>query len=202
MTASIRSDSGSVVLHFAPVMDKLNEQDFLELCRVNRDLRLELTAEGDLIILPPAGGETGNQNFALAVVFGSWVDKDQTGLGFDSSTGFKLSNGALRSPDLAWVRRDRWSQLTPKAQKGFIPLCPDFVIELRSPTDAIADLQSKMQEYIDNGAELGWSIDPLERKVYIYSRSAAPVCLDKPEKVSGEPVLREFELNLSRIWDR
>lgn len=202
MTASIRSDSGSVVLHFAPVLDRLNEEDFLELCRVNPDLRLELTAEGDLVIMPPTGGETGNQNFTLAVVFGAWVDKDQTGLGFDSSTGFKLPNGALRSPDLAWIRRDRWSQLTPKAQKGFIPLCPDFLIELRSPTDAIGELQSKMQEYIDNGAQLGWLIDPLERKVYIYSRSAAPVCLNKPEKVSGEPVLREFELNLSRIWDR
>jgi len=183
-------------------MDKLNEEDFLELCRVNPDLRLELTAEGDLVILPPTGGETGNQNFTLAGFFGAWVDADQTGLAFDSSTGFKLPNGALRSPDLAWVRRDRWSQLTPKARKGFIPLCPDFLIELRSPTDAIGDLQSKMQEYIDNGAELGWLIDPLERTVYIYSRSSAPVCLDNPATVSAEPVLRGFELNLSRIWEK
>jgi Uma2 family endonuclease len=200
MTASIRSDSGSVVLHFTPVLSRLNEEDFLDLCRVNPDLRLELTPEGDLVIMPPTGGETGNQNFTLAGIFSAWVDADQTGLGFDSSTGFKLPNGALRSPDMAWVRRDRWSQLTPKSQKGFIPLCPDFLIELRSPTDTIADLQSKMQEYMDNGAQLGWLIDPLERKVYIYSPSSASVCLDNPAKISGEPVLRRFELHLSRIW--
>ena len=126
MTASIRSDSGSVVLHFAPVLDRLNEEDFLELCRVNPDLRLELTADGDLVIMPPAGGETGNQNFTLAGIFSSWVDADQTGLGFDSSTGFKLPNGALRSPDLAWVRRDRWSQLTPKEKERLHTSLPGF----------------------------------------------------------------------------
>jgi len=202
MTASMRSDGGLLVLHLTPILDKLTEEDFFDLCRVNPDLRLELTAEGDLVIMPPSGGETGNQNFTLASLFGPWVEKDDTGLAFDSSTGFKLPNGAVRSPDLAWLGRDRWSQLTPKEKKGFIPLCPDFIVELRSPTDTLDDLDAKMQEYIANGAELGWLIDPLERKVYIYSRSSAAVCLDNPAKVSAEPVLRGFELDLSRIWER
>jgi Uma2 family endonuclease len=104
----------------------------MDLCRLNPDVRLELTAEGDLIIMPPTGGDTGNQNFTLEGLFSAWVDADGTGVGFDSSTGFRLSNGALRSPDLAWVRKDRWRELTAKERKGFVPLCPDFVIELRS----------------------------------------------------------------------
>jgi Uma2 family endonuclease len=201
MTASIGSDIGLLVLHFAPILDKLTEEDFFDLCRVNPDLRLELTSKGDLVIMPPTGGETGNQNFTLAALFGPWVDRDGTGLAFDSSTGFKLPNGAVRSPDLAWLRLDRWTQLTPKERKGFIPLCPDFVVELRSPTDTLNDLHAKIREYIDNGAELGWLIDPLARNVHIYSRSAVPICLDNPALVSGEPVLRGFELDLCRIWE-
>jgi Uma2 family endonuclease len=201
MTASLRSDSGLLVLHFTPILHKLTDEDFFELCRVNPDVRLERTAEGDLIIMPPTGGETGNQNFTLAGLFSTWVDEDGTGVAFDSSTGFRLPNGAIRSPDLSWVRQDCWRQLSPKERKGFVPLCPDFVIELRSPTDSLDDLHAKMQEYIDNGAELGWLIDPLERKVHIYSPSTKPVCLDNPATVSGNPVLPRFELKMSRLWE-
>lgn len=201
MTASLRSDRGSLVLHFTPILDKLTDEDFFNLCRVNPDVRLELTAEGDLVIMPPTGGDTGNQNFTLASLFGPWVERDGTSLAFDSSTGFKLPNGAIRSPDLAWVRRDRWHQLSPKERQGFAPLCPDFVIELRSPSDNLDDLHAKMQEYIENGAELGWLIDPLERRVHIYSPSTKPVYLDNPRTVSGDPVLPGFELNTSRLWE-
>src|SRR5215469_7838753 len=120
MTTSVRSDSGSFVLHLRPVLDKLTDEDLFELCRANPESRLELTAEGDLIIMPPTGGETGNENFTLANRFGPWVERDGSGLAFDSSTGFRLPNGALRSPDLAWIRRDRWSKLSAKERTGFV----------------------------------------------------------------------------------
>jgi len=201
MTTAVRSDSGSFVLHFRPVLNKLTDEDLFELCRANPESRLELTAQGDLIIMPPTGGETGNQNFTLAGRFANWVESDGSGLGFDSSTGFRPPNGALRSPDLAWVRRDRWSKLSAKERTGFVPLCPNFVIELRSPTDSVNDLKAKMAGYIENGAELGWSIDPIDRKVYIYRPGAEAVCLDGPSRVSGDPVLRGFELDVSRLWD-
>jgi Uma2 family endonuclease len=201
MIASFRLDTRALVLHFTPILDKLTDDDFFELCRVNRDLRLERTAEGDLIIMPPTGSETGNRNFTLTGLFSAWVEADGTGLAFDSSAGFTLPNGAIRSPDLAWVRLERWEQLSSREKEKFAPLCPDFVIELRSPSDSLEDLHAKMGEYIDNGAELGWLIDPLERKVYIFSPSAPLVCLDNPASVSGEPILHGFELRVSRLWD-
>lgn len=189
-----------LVLRLAPVIDMSNEQ-FFELCQLNRDLRLERTSQGDLEIMPPTGSETGRMNFELTGVFSLWAHADGSGVGFDSSTGFTLPNGAKRSPDLAWVRRSRWEALTQEQRTGFAPLCPDFVVELRSPSDALEYVQAKMQEYLDNGAHLGWLIDPIEKKVYIYRPQAAVECLDNPQAISGEPVLPGFVLELGRVWN-
>jgi Uma2 family endonuclease len=189
-----------LVLRLAPVIDMSDEQ-FFELCHLNRDLRIERTSQGDLVIMPPTGSETGGINFRLTGVFFYWVEADGTGVGFDSSTGFTLPNGATRSPDLAWVKRDRWEGLTPDQRKGFAPLCPDFVLELRSSSDALGHVQAKMQEYLDNGAQLGWLIDPIEKKVYIYRPQAPVECLDSPESISGNPVLPGFVLELGRVWN-
>jgi Uma2 family endonuclease len=189
-----------LVLRLAPVIDMSDEQ-FFELCHLNRDLRLERTSQGDLVIMPPTGGEAGRMNFELTGFFGRWVHADGTGVGFDSSTGFTLPNGAKRSPDLAWVKRLRWEALTPQQRQQFPPLCPDFVLELRSPSDALVTVQAKMQEYLDNGAQLGWLIDPIEKRVYIYRPQTPVACLNNPQTISGEPVLPGFVLELGRVWN-
>jgi Uma2 family endonuclease len=167
---------------------------------LNSDWRIECTSEGDLIIMPPTGGWTGRRNFTLTGLFSRWVEADGTGIGFDSSTGFTLPNGAKRSPDLAWVRRSRWEALTREEQEEFPPICPDFVAELRSRSDALATLQAKMQEYIANGAQLGWLFDPQEKKVYIYRPDADVLCLEDPATLSGEPVLPGFTLDVQLLW--
>lgn len=150
--------------------------------------------------MPPSGGEAGRRNLEAGSHLFQWAQADGTGVAFDSSTGFLLPNGAERSPDFAWVRRARWEALTQDQREQFPPLCPDFVGEIRLRTDRLANLQSKMQEYIDNGAQLGWLIDPAERKVYIYRPNASVACLDNPEAVSGDPVLPGFRLDLARLW--
>jgi Uma2 family endonuclease len=150
--------------------------------------------------MAPTGGETGHRNFGLIVQFGRWVEDNTTGLGFDSSTVFILPNGAKRSPDVAWVRRARWEALTPEQREEFPPLCPDFVVELRSRTDRLPVLQAKMQEYLDNGAQLGWLIDPYERKVYIYRPGIEPDCLENPDAISGESVLPGFSYAVRQLW--
>lgn len=178
----------------------LDNDEFFEFCQQNSDLRIERSSKGDIIIMPPTGGETGTQNFDLIVRFGAWVDKDRTGNGFDSSTEFTLDNGAVRSPDLAWVRNERWEKLTKEQRRKFPPLTPDFVVELLSESDSLAIVREKMEEYIANGAQLGWLIDPFEKKVYVY-RSAMPVEeLDNPQTVSGEPLLKGFVLDVRSLW--
>jgi Uma2 family endonuclease len=198
-TASL-TEIPPLILRFAPVIE-MTDQQFFELCQLNRDLRIEQTCQGDLVIMPPTGGETGRTNFELTVLFGHWVHADGSGVGFDSSTGFTLPNGAKRSPDLAWVKRSRWEALTRQQREQFPPLCPDFVMELRSPTDALATVQAKMREYLENGAQLGWLIDPIEKKVYVYRPQAPLECLDNPQTVSGDPVLPGFVLELGRVWN-
>lgn len=190
-----------VVLRFSPVLRKMSEHEFYEFCQLNRDLRLELTSEGDLIIMPPTGSKTGIRNSKLNLRLAGWAEKDGTGQTFDSSTGFTLPNTAKRSPDFSWVSNERWNTLTAEQQEEFAPLCPDFVVELRSPTDMLVKLQRKMEEYVANGAQLGWLIDPQERKVYVYRPGAAVEVLDDPQAVSGEPLLRGLELDLREIWD-
>ncbi len=202
MNVSVRSaESKPFTLHFGPVLRKLSDDDFFDFCQANRDWRIERTSDGDIIIMPPTGGETGERNFNLTGMFHAWVRTDGTGKGFDSSTGFILPNGAERSPDLAWVRVSRWNALTERQRERFAPLCPDFVVELWSPSDSLTTLQAKMEEYIQNGAELGWLIDPFEKKVHVYRPQAQVECLDNPATVSGEPLLKGFVLDVRELWN-
>lgn len=194
------SEIGSIQLQLRPVVN-MNDDEFFELCQINRKLRIERTAEGDLVIMPPAGGETGSKNAVLTTLVTSWALQDNTGVAFDSSTGFTLPNGAMRSPDAAWVRRSRLTSLSPAQKKKFLPLCPDFVIELRSPSDSLKAVQEKMEEYITNGAQLGLLLDPQDRRVYVYRPGAVVVCLENPSSVSAEPELPEFTLELTHIWE-
>jgi Uma2 family endonuclease len=193
------AETPALILHLASVIE-MSDQQFFEFCQLNRDLRIERTSQGDLVIMPPTGSETGRINFKLTQLFGYWADADGTGVGFDSSTGFTLPNGATRSPDLAWVKKSRWEALTQQQREGFALLCPDFVVELRSRSEALENVQAKMQEYLDNGAQLGWLIDPIEKKVYVYRPQAAVECLDNPQTVSGDPVLPGFVLEVEKVW--
>lgn len=186
-------------INLKPVIHMTDEQ-FYELCRANPDVKFERNAKGDLLIMPPTGGETGQSNANLTADFVIWNRQSQLGVVFDSSTGFKLPNGANRSPDVAWVRRDRWESLTPEQRKKFPPIAPDFVLELMSPTDTREETQAKMQEYIENGVKLGWLIDPETKQVEIYRSSQEIEILDNPKTLSGEGVLPEFILNLESIW--
>jgi len=190
-----------IVLRMPPALE-MDDEQFFEFCQINRELRIERTAKGEIVIMPPTGSETGGRNFDLIVQFGVWVKQDGTGKGFDSSTGFKLPNGAERSPDLSWVKLERWNALTPQQRKKFAPLCPDFVIELRSPSDRLSDLQEKMEEYLDNGARLGWLIDPENRQVYLYRPGAEVEQLNNPDILRGdESVLSDFVLVMADIWE-
>lgn len=179
----------------------VTDEQFLALAIANRDLRLERTAAGELIVNPPTGGESGKRNLSITGQLSHWFEaNDSLGEAFDSSTGFKLPNGANRSPDASWVRRDRWEALTTKQREGFIPLCPDFVVELRSRTDTLKALRAKMQEYMANGTQLGWLIDPKNKQVEIYRLGQAVDVLKQPSTLSGEDVLPGFTLTLKRIW--
>jgi Uma2 family endonuclease len=178
----------------------LSDEQFYQLCLNNRELRFERNQRGDLVIMSPTGGETGNRNAILIMRLGLWTDKDGTGIFFDSSSGFKLPNGANRSPDAAWLKRKRWESLTPEQQRKFVPLCPDFVIELRSPSDDLKPLREKMQEYQENGAQLGWLIDRQTRTVEIYRPGQEVEVLENPPTLSGETILPGFVLELAPIW--
>lgn len=177
-----------------------NDEELFEFCARNPELRIERTAEGDLIVMTPAGGLSSHRNFEIVLALGEWAAMDGTGVGFDSSAGFVLPNGAMRAPDAAWVLRSRLDPLPPEAKERFLPLCPDFVVELRSPSDRLSDLQAKMAEYRDNGARLGWLIDPQERRVHVYRPGLPAEVLDDPTEVSGDPELPELVLDLGPIW--
>ena len=188
-----------LIVQLRPVVN-LTDDQLYEFSQINRDLRIERNAQGELIIMPPTGGDTGQRNAEIIVQLGSWAKRNGEGVTFDSSGGFRLNNGAVRSPDAAWVRRSRFDALTTEERKKFIPLCPDFVIELRSSTDSLSVLLEKMQEYLDNGAQMAWLIDPEQRRLYV-DRPNQPVQeLDNPETVSGDPLLSGFELDLREIW--
>jgi Uma2 family endonuclease len=179
----------------------VTQEQFEALVAANRDLRLERTAAGELIVNPPTGGESGQRNFSITGQLARWYEEhEDLGEGFDSSTGFRLPNGANRSPDASWVSRERWEMLTSQQRKGFVPLCPDFVIELRSESDSLPKLQAKMGEYINNGARLGWLIDPQNRRVEIYRAHREVEVWENPTELSGEGVLPGFVLNLKRVW--
>jgi Uma2 family endonuclease len=194
----VQSPSVPLTIHFP--LTSMTVEEFYEFCLANRDLRIERTANGEVIIMPPAFSDTGNRNFNIAVQLGSWANQDGTGLGFDSSAGFTLPNGAMRSPDASWISLSRWNALTDEQKVSFAPICPDFVIELRSASDRLNDLQEKMQEYLMNGILLGWLIDRKNHQVYIYRPHQDVEILDNPETVKGDPELPGFILQMAKIW--
>ena len=175
-------------------------EEFEELCANYRDLRLELTSTGELIVMPPTGAETGKRNFNLIGQLAVWFRQTGIGVCFDSDTGFILPNGAVRSPDLAWVTREKWDRLTDQQKKRFAPWCPDFVVELRSPTDRLSEVRNKMAEYMETGASMGWLIDPGKRQVYVYRPNEELMVLDNPTTISADPLLPGFTLNLTELW--
>ena len=186
-------------LKLRPVV-RLSDDEFFEFCRLNRDLRIERNAGGGIRIMPPTGGETSDRNAEITMQLRLWAKRDGTGVTFDSSGGFVLPNEAMLSPDASWVSRDRFAALTAEQRTKFPPLCPDFVIELRSPTDSLPALRSKMQEYIDNGARLGWLIDPREGQVHVYRPGSPVELLERPQSVSADPLLPGFTLQMADIW--
>src|SRR5215471_15906053 len=188
----------AVPIKLAPLVE-LDDEQLYEFCQLNRDLRIERDSHGVLVLMAPAGGGSSARNLELCRQLANWAAQDGSGIAFDSSAGFILPNGALRSPDAAWVRRARWDALAPAERERFVPLCPDFVIELRSPSDRLPPLQRRLREFMRNGAELGWLIDPGRRSVHIY-RPAEPVQTElSPERLSAAPVLPGFVLDLSHI---
>ncbi len=177
----------------------LSDEQFWQLCQNNRDWKFERTASGELIIMAPTGGETSNRNIEIAYQVQGWSRQNNLGKAFDSSGGFKLPNGANRSPDASWITIERWEALTQEQRRKFLPLCPDFVVELCSPSDSLGKTQEKMREYIANGTRLGWLIDPKTKRVEIYRPGRDVEVLDNPATLSGENILPGFVLDLSTI---
>jgi Uma2 family endonuclease len=179
---------------------ELTDEQFYFLCRKNNDLRFERNPQGDITIMAPEGGDTGMRSASIITDLGIWNRKTKLGITFGSSTGFKLPNGSDRSPDAAWILKSRWEALTPDQRQKFPPICPDFVIELMSPSDSLKVTQAKMQEYQDNGVRLGWLINPSDRQVQIYRLGQPKEVLQTPSSLLGEDVLPDFVLELETIW--
>ena len=199
---AVSVESEPFVIKFKPLTEMTDEQ-FAKFCALNDILRIERTSEGEIILMPPAHGDAGKRNADLNADLTIWARSNGDGSYYDSSTGFKLPNGALRSPDASWISNARLGALTPQQHSGFFDICPDFVIELRSSSDSLTELRAKMQEYIENGARLGWLIDPIAtpKQVYIYRPKAEAEIMDKPDTISAEPEMPGFILNLTRIWN-
>jgi Uma2 family endonuclease len=189
-----------LVLHTRPLFE-MSDELFFDFCQTNREWRIERNAQGEIWIMPPIGGKTSHRNALLTTVLMTWALQDGTGVTFDSSGGFALPSGATRSPDAAWIKRVRLAGLSPAQKKRFLPLCPDFVIELRSPSDHLATLQDKMREYIDNGALLGWLLDVPNQRVFVYRPGKVVQCMENPATISGEPELPGFVLEVTKIWE-
>ena len=188
-----------LTINFIPVI-QLTDEQFFQLCQINELIRFERNADGTLLLMPLVGGLTSNCNANLTAQLGVWNRDESLGIAFGSSVGFILPNGAVRSPNASWLRHDRWDSLTQEQKEGFPPLCPDFVVELRSRTDSLKELQNKMQEYRDNGARLGWLIDLETRQVKIYRSGRDVEVLQSPASLSGEDIVPGFVLNLENIW--
>ncbi len=198
----VPEDTKSLRIHFEFEDDrrKMSADEFWEFCARNRKLRAELTKDGDVIIMPPTGFETSDKNSEINFQLMLWAKADKSGKVTDSNGGFILNNGAVYAPDASWTDKKRLENFSAAELKKFLPLCPDFVIELRSESDNLKDLQNKMSEYIENGARLGWLIDPKNKQALIYRANGEVEILENPDKVSGEDVLKDFELDLTEIW--
>jgi Uma2 family endonuclease len=188
----------AVSVKLAPVLS-LDDSQLFDFCQLNRDLRIERDADGVLVLMAPVGGASSVRNSELARQLGNWANRDGSGIAFDSSVGFILPNGALRSPDASWVSKERWAELTVGEREKFPPLCPDFVVELRSPSDRLATLQQRMRELMRNGAQLGWLIDPRRGAVLVYKPGEPVQTLVGPSAISADPVLPGFVLDLGPI---
>lgn len=198
-TIPVPDDIEALILR--PGLHPLSDERFAEFCAQYPELRIEMNSEGELMIMLPVVSRGGKRNFMLTARFGLWVETNGRGVGFDSSTGFTLRNGAKRSPDVSWIKRERWDALSEEQKDDFAPICPDFVVELRSKSDRLKHLQEKMEEYIENGAALGWLIDPLEKKVHVYRPGSSIQVLDNPTEISGDPLLKGLVLKLEGILD-
>ena len=177
----------------------LTDDQFLRLCSDNRDFRIEMSAQGELIIMPPPGSMTGRRNLVILQRLANWAEQDGTGVGFGTDTGFTLPNGAKRGPDAAWMSRERWNRIPEEQQEKLAPVCPDFVVELRSPSDRLSDVQAKMEEYIANGARLGWLLDPFDNCATIYWPGQLPERIENPTIIYGDPVLPGFQFDFREI---
>lgn len=188
-----------IELKFHPIIS-INDDQLFELCQLNRDCRIERKANGEIVIMPPTGSETDERNFDLIGQLWVWTKQDGTGVGFGSSGGFTLPSGAVRSPDAAWIKKTNWEAIPLEKRQKFAPICPEFVIELRSASDSLKVLKNKMEEYIENGTLLGWLIDRVQRKVYVYRPHTVVEELENPTTLSGEDILPGFALDLNPIW--
>lgn len=179
---------------------RMTADEFWEFCQANPEFRSELTKDGELNLMPPTGFETSNRNAEITTQLRVWAKKQKIGIATESNAGFILPNGATYAPDAAWTSNERLAKFTEKEKEKFLPLCPDFVIELRSSSDNLKELKAKMAEYIENGARLGWLIDPKEKRVHIYSADGEVKILENPKTISGEDILENFALDLTEIW--
>ena len=189
-----------IVVKLSPVID-LTEEQFARFCAMNREVRIERTAFGELELMSPAYGDTGIRNADITAQLGYWSGQDGTGIVFDSSTGFRLPNGAMRSPDSSWIPKSRLAELSDEERRGFFAICPYFVVELRSDTDSLSALLDKMSEYMDNGARLGWLLDPRDRRAYVFRPEATVEILEHPDTLSADPELTGFSLDMRNIWN-
>ena len=190
---------GALRIRLQPALCPTDDQ-FYEFCRINRELRIERGTEGEVTVMPPAGWESARRNAEITAQLQAWATRDGKGVAADSSAGYALPNGAVRSPDASWVSNARLATVTEEQRSRFLPLCPDFVIELRSPADRLPALQDKMIEYVANGVALGWLIDPVNREVFVYRPGPDVERLEEPGSLSAHPVLVRFELRMGDIW--
>ena len=199
MSTAVQQDSVLYTFDVRPL--KMTDRAFYDFCQSNKDFRFEMDKRGNLIIMPPTFLETSRKNAKINFYLVAWAEKDKTGIAFESNGMFTLPNGAKRAPDAFWILKERYFALSQQdREEKFAPICPDFVIELRSKSDNLRKLQNKMREYIENGARLGWLIDPSEKRVHAYRADKTVEVFDNPTTVSGEDVLKDFELDLTEIW--
>ena len=195
----IPTDSAQWPIRIRPTVP-LDDDALLAISAANQPLRIEQCPDGELIFMPPSGSDVGRITFAIMVRFGAWVERDGSGIGFTTDTGFRLPNNAVRGPDTSWIRKERWEAITPELRKKFVPLAPDFVIEIRSPSDRLRDQKAKLEEYMACGVQLGWLIDPIKHTIWIYRPGKQPERQTNPERIVGEPPIDGFVLELHDLW--